>query len=376
MPKPHFLHVFSTFAPGGPQVRTVTIINSIPELARHSIIAMDGITTAQTRIVPEVDFQILPPPPKAGMAATALRMRNVLRRERPNLVLTYNWGAIDAVLAAAFARICPVVHAEDGFGADEAQALKQRRVLARRALLRTVYVTVVPSRTLERVAREQYRVDSQKLAYIPNGVDALRFHPGHDSLRQQLGIADHEVVFGYVGHLRPEKNVDLLIDSFHLAKLPHSRLILLGDGPERLGIESKIQKYGLADKILLAGIREDTAPWYRAMDVFVLSSSTEQMPVALLEAMASGLPAVCTNVGDCSTLLDARQPPVIVPAGDAAAYANALTVLASDAGLRKSLGALNRQRCERMYTLPQMLARYRSLYQHALTGLSPVPPAA
>jgi glycosyltransferase involved in cell wall biosynthesis len=153
-------------------------------------------------------------------------------------------------------------------------------------------------------------------------------------------------------------------------------LILLGDGPERPELTARIQKYGLTDKVLLAGIREDTAPWYRVMDVFVLSSATEQMPVALLEAMASGLPALCTDVGDCSSLLDSQQPPVIVQPGDAAAYANALTVLASDPGLRKSLGERNRQRCERLYTLPHMLKRYKSLYQSAITGLSPIPPAA
>jgi L-malate glycosyltransferase len=365
MTRPHFLHVFSTFAPGGPQVRTVTLLNGMPEMARHSILAMDNVVSAAERIASAVDYRIIDAPAKTNPAAAVWVMRTIIRSLDPDLVLTYNWGAIEAVLAARLARI-PVVHAEDGFNADEAHTLKTRRILARRVLLKCAYATVVPSKTLERIARERYRLSPEKVIFIPNGVDVERFQPRrNEALRIQLGIKPEDILFGYVGHLRPEKNVGLLIDALVHTNREDIKVLLVGDGPLRRELEQHTQAVGLRHRFIFAGAVKDTAPWYGAMDVFVLSSSTEQMPIALLEAMASGLPALCTNVGDCAILLGTDSPPVIVHQGDAHAYATAMTLLATASERRQSLGAANRLRSMNEYSLEAMINRYKVLYETA-----------
>jgi glycosyltransferase involved in cell wall biosynthesis len=110
----------------------------------------------------------------------------------------------------------------------------------------------------------------------------------------------------------------------------------------------------------------DPAPCLAAFDVFALSSASEQMPLALLEAMASGLPAVCTDVGDCREMLGGGGAPAVVPPGDEAAYAAALAALAARAELRAALGAANRARCVERYPADRMVRAYASLYDEAL----------
>jgi hypothetical protein len=145
---PHFLHVFSTFVPAGPETRAVRLIEAFGAEFRHSILAMDGRTDARELLPAAADVRILESPPKAGSIATVRRLRDLLRAENPDLLLSYNWGAFDAVMAARTLKMRRVVHHEDGFNPDEVLEFKQRRVLARRFLLPGVHRVIVPSKKL------------------------------------------------------------------------------------------------------------------------------------------------------------------------------------------------------------------------------------
>jgi glycosyltransferase involved in cell wall biosynthesis len=363
MPPPRILHVFSTFDPGGPQVRTATIINALGRKFSHAIIAMDGRFGALDRIAPGADVQRIDPPKKTSSVSYPLALHDTLRRIGPDLLITYNWGAIEALGAAIVGGICPAVHAEDGFGPDEAQSLKSRRVLARRVLLRGARLTVVPSRTLERIALDRYKLPPEKVRFIPNGIDTARFRPGLGrEWRTQAGIAPGEILFGSVGHFRGEKNLEFLVRAFARAALAGSRLALAGGGPARAAVEAAAREQGLADRVIFPGHLNDPLPFYSALDVFVMSSLTEQMPIALLEAMSCGLPAVCTDVGDTRDLLNTSTPPQVIPPGDEPVYAEALAAFALHPSLRSSCGAANRDRCLRRYGLNRMLQEYEALY--------------
>jgi glycosyltransferase involved in cell wall biosynthesis len=362
---PHLLHVFSTFAVGGPQVRTAAIINALGDEFRHTILPIDGRREALAKI--SVPVTCVAPPPSRHPLVRPLQLRRILQAQRPKLVLTYNWGAIEAVLAARTLSI-PVIHAEDGFGPDEAGRLRARRVWARRLLLRGVPV-IVPSRTLEQIALADYRLSRARVQYIPNGIDLERFHAGRaPSVRASLGASGEEIVFGAIGGLRPEKNLAFLLRAFREAAIPNSRLVLVGEGSCRRDLESLAVQLGIESKVRFAGATEETAEHYRAFDIFVMSSLTEQMPLALLEAMASGLPAICADAGDTAVLLGSAEPPEVVRRGDLAGYVQALRTLAQDQGLRRRLGQKNRERCEAEYGLQNMVRRYRALYLEAITG--------
>jgi glycosyltransferase involved in cell wall biosynthesis len=362
-------HVFSTFGLGGPELRTVDIINALGPRYSHAIMPVDSSYDAAARLQSALSVRRVEPPPGKGSLLYSLSLGSALKRVAPDLVVTYNWGAIDAVLGARLRLRCPVVHVEDGLLYEEVASLKPRRVLLRRMVLRGAFATVVPSRTLERIAVNEYRVSPRKVIRIPNGVDTTRFRPrSNGAWRRSLQIPDCAVVLGWVGGLRPEKDVALLLRAFASAKLPRAWLVIVGDGTSRAAAESLTHGLGIGERVRFVGQALDPAPLYGGFDAFVASSATEQMPIALLEAMASGLPVVCTDVGDVRDMLPAAQHRLLAPPGDAARYSQALMALVEDAALRARLGSANRAHCVARYSHDRMVQRWASLYDTALAS--------
>lgn len=374
---PHLLHVFSNFVPTGPELRTVGLIEAFGTRFRHSIVSMDGRTSAAERLPAGVDVRILPSPPRAGSLATARRLRRVLLEEQPDLVLTYNWGAFDMLLAARGAGFRRVIHHEEGFNEDEAESFKTRRVWARRLALPGIHRLVVPSQRLLSLATTLWKLPPEKVRLIPNGIPLDRFAPadGNPELRARLGIPADAVVAGTVGSLRKVKNQLRFLEAG--AAAPEVWLLLVGDGEERPALEARAAAPDLAGRVCFAGYQADPAPFYRAMDVFALTSDSEQMPLCLVEAMAACLPAVSTDVGDVRAMLPAEQEPWLTSldgAGPAGELAARMAGLARDPGLRKRLGASNRRRAEERFGFEGMCAAYRQVYEAALTFQSPSPP--
>jgi glycosyltransferase involved in cell wall biosynthesis len=306
-------------------------------------------------------------PPAGGTVATARWFAGLLKRERPELLLTYNWGAIEAVMGAVIAPVCPVIHTEDGFGPDEAGGLKARRVWTRRAVLRSVYRMAVPSRTLERIALERYWLPRERVVFIPNAVDTERFRPGWDvEMRAELGLGEGEFVVGTVGRLRGEKDLPALVRRFKEAGIAGARLVVVGDGPERGAIEAAAREAGIEGQCVFTGEQKATERYFRAFDVFAMSSITEQMPVGLLEAMSSGLPAVCTAAGDTAEILEGAPERQVFDMGDAEGYVAALRRLAAEPEMRQRTGGWNRKTAVEGYSLEAMVGRWRHLYRQAL----------
>jgi glycosyltransferase involved in cell wall biosynthesis len=368
---PLLLHVFPSFVAAGSQVRTARLIDAFGGAFRHSIVAMDGRTDARELIGAGIRVSYPEPPPKAGTLATIPRMRRMLRELAPNLVLTYNFGALDTIIAARTLGT-PVVHHEDGFHPDEAAGFKRRRVWLRRTLLPGTFRTVVISDTLRRIALELWKLHPQKVEFIANGIDADRFRTrdGHPELRAELGIPAGAFVIGAVGHLRPEKNLPRLFEATSrlLADLD-AHVLVLGDGPQRPALERLAAQAPLRGRVHFAGHQADLIPYYRAMDLFALTSDTEQMPISLLEAMASRLPVVATNVGDVRAMLPGEQAAFLaLPGGEPCTdtLASALRRMLGDAQLRERLGAKNQGRVRNSYSQAGMVKAYGKLYRAAL----------
>ena len=366
--KPHLLHVFSTFVAAGPQVRTVRLLEALGDEYRHSIVALDGRTEARSLFSGQVETEILPAPPRAGTVGTLRRMRALYRELRPDLVLTYNWGAIEALLACR--GLAPALHHEDGFRPDEVEGFKLRRVLVRRLFLPGAKGLIVPSGLLADLARQLWKLPAGKVHWIPNGlaVEDFRRADGHAARRAELGIPAEAVVAGAVGHLRPEKNVPRLLRAAARSRLGERlHLLVLGDGPEREHIEGTARELGLTDRVHLVGHREDPRDDYRTMDLFALTSDTEQMPVALLEAMASSLPVVATDVGDVARVLPAEQRDKVVSLDEADPVEGLARVLDALGELdeRHRLGSLNAEHVRAHYDFGRMVDAYRERYEAA-----------
>ena len=351
------LHVFSTFAVGGPQVRFCTLAERLGPSLHHDIVAMDGNLACRERLAPQVSagFPGLDIN-KGDTFGNVRRFWQVLRARRPDLLVTYNFGAIEWALANLLARR-PHVHIEDGFGPEERSRQIPRRVWLRRLALRRATVAV-PSRTLWRVATDVWRLDYTRVRYLPNGIFLPRFAAGGD----RPNWPGTGPVIGTVAALRAEKNLARLLHAFALVsrEIP-ARLVIVGDGPERPALEALATTLGIAGAVHFAGHLTEPAAAYRGFDIFTLSSDTEQMPLAVLEAMAAGLPVAASGVGDVASMLaEANRP--FVTALDPPALAAALKTLLERPELRRALGAANRARAERDYDEAAMVRGYATLF--------------
>ncbi|QDV06874.1 Putative glycosyltransferase EpsF [Planctomycetes bacterium Poly30] len=372
---PHLLHVFSTFCPAGPQVRTVTLMHGWGASYRHTIVACDNRTEASQLIQVNrgVEVAYRPFTPGSGPMAAARYFRELIAEVKPDALATYNWGAMDAVLAAKSMRFGAHVHHEDGFNADETDGLKGRRNWTRRLSLRSSEI-IVPSAKLEGIAKKTWRLPRVHL--IPNGVDAELFanDPAKGAaFRERHGISADAFVIGTVGHLRPVKNFGRLIRAAAGATFPDGmkpHLVIVGDGPERAKLEAIAQEVTSRIQVTFTGHTSDLVPAYSAFDVFSLSSDSEQQPVSLLEAMAAGVPAATTDVGDISRTLPPEARVHVVPLGVnvEATLGAAFSRLAASKEKRDELARLGLERVRAEYSHGAMIAAYQTIFSSVLGG--------
>ncbi len=354
---PRLVHIRPSFGHGGAETRVANIINYTSGLFRHTIVALDG-NFAALKLVKDPDaVECLTCLNTRNPAQMIFRLREILRKTNPSLVLTYNWGSIDGAAAAQLMRI-PIVHTEDGFDVDEASKQKRRRVLTRRLLLRKVYCVTAPSETLANIMRHSWRLPPEKLRCIPNGVDINLFRP---SPRE---VTNRQLVVGTVGNLTAVKRQSMLLDvCARLANTADIRVVIAGQGPLRQELEERAQQLGIADRVEFLGYQLDVAKVYGKIDIFVLTSATEQMPFSVLEAMACGLPIVSTDVGDIKKMVSRENQPLITHEGK---FVDALATLVTDDKLRRQLGQDNREHCVRVYSLDRMCSEYVTLYLDAI----------
>jgi len=220
----------------------------------------------------------------------------------------------------------------------------------------------------------RYRLTPDRFTLIPNGADTARFHPasGRDAARRSLGWPAGGLVVGIVAALRPEKNHTLFLRT--AATLTRrgagARFVIVGDGPERARLEREAGSLGLGDHVAFLGAREDTPELYRAMDVAVLSSHPviETFPMALIEAQASGVPVVSTDVGSVRDVVAEGESGFIVPPGHEAALADAIARLLADAAMRERMGRAGRERAVRFFAREGMIRAYERLFEEVGSG--------
>jgi L-malate glycosyltransferase len=367
------LHLHSSFNPGGQETRTVRLMNHFGAQAEHTILsavpdAFGAADLIDKRV--KVSFPKDAAPSLAGMPGMGRYRQLAAYMKKFHLVLSYNWGAMDGVMARTLLGqamgLPQLIHHEDGFNHDEIERLKKRRNWFRTIALQRAHALVVPSKTLDTIARTVWHQPAEKINRFPNGIDT-----DHFNRRPQRGAfpgfqkRDGEIVVGTIAGLRAVKNLPRLVRAVAAAG-PNVKLAIAGEGPERGAIMAEAERLGISDRVMMPGFLRDPARYIRLFDIFALSSDSEQYPISLVEAMTSALPAVSTDVGDVRHIVAKENRPFVVPRDDEDGLANALRALAADAGLRTSIGEANRVVACSQYDEETMFARYRQLYGSAM----------
>ena len=379
--RPHILHLHSTFAAGGKERRAVALINRFGDRVSHSIVSAEPqAMSARDLIAPGLPVHYPFGFPALAGKAGVRRWQVLARAMRGfDLILTYNWGAMDAAMAHALfgpsQRLAPLIHHEDGFNADEADGLKWQRNWFRRIALARAHALVVPSYRLEAIARGAWAQPGANVHRIANGIDTARY--GADAAPVRADALPRvikrpgEKWLGTLAGLRAVKNLPRLVRAF-AGMPPEWQLVILGEGPERSAIEDEAVRCDCADRVHLPGHVADPARAIGLFDLFALSSDSEQAPLSVIEAMAAGIAVASPAVGDVAQMVSPENAALITPAGDDAALRTALVRLAADQALRDRSGAANRLRARAEFDEAAMVSRYAALYGGAL-GLAQFP---
>jgi glycosyltransferase involved in cell wall biosynthesis len=366
----HILHLHSTFALGGKEARAVRLMNAFGDAARHTIVsAMPDQYGAQDAIAKGVRYEIAQdPPPLTGKPSVA-RYEAIARfMRRFDLVLTYNWGAIDGVMARrVFSKGAPpLVHHEDGFNEDEAYGLKPQRNMYRRMALGAASALVVPSTTLEGIALNTWKQPCDKVYRIVNGIATARYAGKREARAiPGLKVKPGEVVVGAVAGLRYVKDLPNLVRAVGGCST-RIRLVIVGEGPEREVIRNTAQNMGLLDQLVMPGFLPDPHRYIGAFDIMALSSLSEQFPISVVEGMAAALPIAAPPVGDIARMVAPENAPYIAEFPGEVRLRDAIETLARDADLRRKVGAMNQAKARTDYDESVMIRRYAELYSNAL----------
>jgi sugar transferase (PEP-CTERM/EpsH1 system associated) len=289
------------------------------------------------------------------------QLYQLLRRQRPHVLQTHSWGTLcEGLVAGRMARIPVIIHLEHG----TLQTRKYQIRVQRFAWPRADRLLAVCSRLADRMS-DTMNVPRSSIHTIRNGVDVNRFGgQRRNEARLRLGLPADSLVVGTTGRLTDVKDHQNLLEAVRLLAASHPRLrcLIAGDGPLKPALESSIQALGLQAVVKLLGHRQDVEMVLAALDIFVLSSQSEGLPMAILEAMASGLPIVSTRVGGIDEVVADGKTGLLVEPRSPDALMGAIRFLAENPARRAQMGAAGRLRTERELSLDTMVAAYERLY--------------
>ena len=215
------------------------------------------------------------------------------------------------------------------------------------------------------------KVPKQKIAIIYNGIDLKEYEQPTDIQRKkaEIGIKNSEFVIGNVANLYPVKGQIYLLKAAKkiIKEFPNTKFLIIGRGELENELKKEAQKLGIASHIKFLGFRNDVKELLKIMDVFVLCSLSEGLPLSLIEAMASRVPVVCTNVGGIPEVINDRINGFLVPPTDPNALATKIINLLKDRTLANKLAYSSYEKIKQQFSLQFMLDKYAEIYSDLMT---------
>jgi sugar transferase (PEP-CTERM/EpsH1 system associated) len=366
------VHVVYRFDTGGLENGIVNLINHMPsDRYRHAVLALTEVTGFRDRVLKDdVEFIALGKPPGHGFWQYG-KLYKEFRRLRPSIVHSRNLAALEAQIPAWLARVPVRIHGEHGrdIGDLDGENVINQRV--RRFYRSFVHHYVALSRDLAAYLLAKVHVPANAITQAYNGVDTAHFHPAVDGPLPINGCpfnpSQHWLI-GTVGRMQAVKDQLMLANAFVKAiesapaLRPLMRLVMVGDGPLRAKCQAVLQEAGMAELAWLPGERSDIADVMRGLHAFALPSLAEGISNTILEAMASALVVVATDVGGNADLVVPGYTGLIVPASNDDAMADQLVALATDTERARRYGMAGRQRVQTTFSMQAMVSTYLRVY--------------
>lgn len=295
------------------------------------------------------------------------RLMKLLRKKHIHVMQMHSGTFFLATQAGVLARTPVMVYTDHG------RALYDSPVRLKEDRFSGFFVNkiIAVSHELEKYLIDSVKLPPAKINTVINGINTDEFYPRPKSqtLMDEFHITDQSRVVGTVGRLDEVKDQATMLEAFALVHetIPESVLMLVGDGPKRQELSNLAAERNLSDSVIISGNRKDVPELLNLFDVFVLSSLSEGTSISLLEAMASGVPPVVTDVGGNPSVVDDRINGIVIKPKNPPLLAGVITQLLHDGGLRGQFGEAARKKVEDAYSIDTMVEHYKAIYMEQLS---------
>jgi len=374
---PLIVHIIYRLGIGGLENGLVNLINQLPPDAyRHAIVCLKDSTDFKERLIRN-DVVIYQLNKKEGQDwGSFIQLYKLLKQLKPTIVHTRNLATIEYQVPAWLAGVKHRVHGEHGWDVFDPDGSNIKYQWVRRLIKPLIQRFIPLSKHLESYLTEKIQVSPEKVTRICNGVDTRVFFPLTENKAPladcPFSFGQDEVVIGTVGRMHGVKDQLTLVKAFiwicqRNPELKHKlKLLIAGDGPLKAQAINLLEENQLTDYAWLPGERKDVAEIMRRLDIFVLPSVAEGISNTILEAMATGLPVIATNVGGNPELVINGETGSLVAVGDIVSMAEKILAYANSAEKRQQHGQNAHQRVLQEFSLTAMVERYKAVYDSLL----------
>jgi glycosyltransferase involved in cell wall biosynthesis len=366
------MHVVETLDNGGAERILASIVNNLPAdefLSFVCCVKNTGVVADSLRNLGGPVTQLKRY--EGSSYYTGYLLAKALRDNHIDIVHGHNWSTFcETVIGGVLARTERIVNTIHGLqdppsAGPVQQGKRMMRTVAERGLSRLSGQICSVSKMVKENVLRATGLDEEKVSVIYNGIEVDAGNGGPKSPTDPTAPRDPEFVLSWAGRIVPVKNLPCLLESIALAKDRVENLVLniIGDGPERETLKKEAKTLGIERQVRFVGYSSDVRRWLSLSDVFVLPSHYEGFSVALLEAMAAGLPVIATSVGGNPEIVIPGETGVLVPPGDSKALAEAIFDLHRRDDLRTDMGKRGAERVRQEFNLKKMMSEYIKVYR-------------
>lgn len=367
-------HVIYKLDFGGLENGLVNLINRMPsDRFKHAIICLTDYTDFSRKLKTKV--QLFSLHKKEGKdIGLYFKLFKLFKKLKPDIVHTRNLAALEALLPAFLAGVKGRIHGEHGRDVHDLDGSSVKYRLLRRLFCPIVDKYIPLSDELEHYLLAKIYVSPRKIVHICNGVDLEKFYPSDskDSVLPENFLGPDIIIIGTIGRMESVKDQETLARAFIevISKSPDMRqrlrLVMIGDGSLRGHVKAILDNAGCAEIAWLPGARNDIPEVLRTIDIFVLPSRAEGISNTILEAMATGVPVVATDVGGNSELVDDGVTGFLVSRESPKEMANALVRYINEPALRVQHAKNAREHSEQEFSIDKMVGKYINVYDEVI----------
>ncbi len=370
--KHNILQYIETSGPGGAETVLLNIAGSIDKNRFNPTVVLHKSRWLHEQLLKnEIETEIIPSKRSWDMVFLVKLIR-YCKRHKIDLIHSHLFGAnLYSCLAGAVLRL-PVIttfHNELFFQGRLEKYIALKSTIIRNFAAQMVFV----AEYMKKDYAEQLDFPENKSLTVYNGIELSDGINNCDCspMQKELGISDDDLLVGHIANLRVPKGHRYLIKAASIVckNIPNAKFLLIGDegdGSIKKEIEDSIAESGLEENIRLLGFRKDVNMFLQLIDVFILSSTSEGLPLSVIEAMGSSKPVVATDVGGLSEIVAPDKTGFLVEPKNAEALAEKLIFLLENKALRNRMGRAGRKIIEEKYSLQTMIDNYQNLYEELL----------